>query len=103
MEIVEVTWGRAFKVWWSIAWRSMLFGLLASIGFGLLWGVLAQLLGLGSGGMLFGSLLGFVLGVLIAIWAVRAVLYKRYSDFSVVCIANEDTQPQAAPAVTAGE
>jgi threonine/homoserine/homoserine lactone efflux protein len=31
MEPVEITWGRAFKVWWSFSWRGFVLCLLAMI------------------------------------------------------------------------
>jgi|HubBroStandDraft_6_1064221.scaffolds.fasta_scaffold1067101_2 threonine/homoserine/homoserine lactone efflux protein len=31
MEPVEITWGRAFKVWWSFSWRGFVLSLLAMI------------------------------------------------------------------------
>ena len=44
-EGLEVSWSRAAKVWWSITWRTIVFGML--IGFGM--GIVAGLLGVALG------------------------------------------------------
>ena len=95
MEIVEVTWGRALKVWWTFMWKGMAFALLASIGVGLVFGFIGAILGLPQGAvMLFNALVGLLVGCFVGVWVIKGILYKRYSDFSVVLIANNDS---AAP------
>ena len=53
---------------------------------GIVFGILAVVLGIpvDGGFALFLRVLGFIVGVAIAMWAIRKVLYKRYSDFSVL-------------------
>jgi hypothetical protein len=81
---IEVTWGRAAKVWWSLMWRGLLFG--------------------GLGGGLMGFIIGYVMATVgqtpqqigvvttwagglvaipIGIWVVRNVLRKSWSDFRI--------------------
>lgn len=96
MQIIEVTWGMAIKVWWSIVWRSVLIGFLA----GLVVGVVMHLIGtvMGMDPELVQSiitLLSPILGLVIGVWAVKKVLYKRYANFSVVCIANQPVAPES--------
>lgn len=96
MQIIEVTWGMAFRVWWSVFWRSVVFILLASIGIGFLFGFIGAMLGMPPTGgvLLLIQLLGFLAGVGISVWIFKKILYKRYSGFSVVCIANEPVQDE---------
>ena len=85
---LDVTWGRAARVWWSLIWRGALFG--------------------GIGGGLVGFLIGFIMGaagatrqsiatltfwaglavaVPVGIWVVRHVLKKSWSDFRIALVA----------------
>ena len=44
VELVEVTWMRVFKVWWSLLWRGLLFFFLAAGGAGFILSFLMQLI-----------------------------------------------------------
>ena len=86
-EGLEVTWGHALKVWWSITWRTVLFGLVIGFVVGVLAGVVGAASGTSSGAIqTISSLLGFVIGMLISIWAVRKALSKSFSDFRIVLL-----------------
>jgi ABC-type antimicrobial peptide transport system permease subunit len=79
MQEVELTWGRAIKVWWSLAWRGLLFGGLAGFVAGMIVGVL-------GGEPIHGSLAGFVMGIPIGMWVVKIILAKSFSDFRLALI-----------------
>lgn len=89
MRIIEVTWGMAFKVWWSLIWRGLLFGTLVGVTVGVTMSLISFALGVKSL-MFLTVLFSALIGIFVNIWIVRKVLYKRYSNFSVVCIANEN-------------
>jgi hypothetical protein len=84
---LEVTWGRAAKVWWSMIWRAVLFGGLGGAAAGFVLGV-----GMGVAGASVDtisrvtSVLGLVVGIPIGIWVVRNVLGKSWSDFRIVLV-----------------
>lgn len=89
MEIVEVTWGRALKVWWTMSWRCLVFGMLAGAGCGLVMGIIGGILGMDPNARsVLTMLVTIPVSIFVGIWVIKGVLYKRYSDFSVVCIAN---------------
>jgi hypothetical protein len=86
---LEVTWGRAAKVWWSLAWRTVVVGFLAG---GLLGAVLGVVLAVaGKSPQEIAAVTtwaGFAVGLPVAIWAVRSVLKSSWSDFRIalVCV-----------------
>lgn len=90
METLEVTWTRALKVWWSLAWRTLLFSFLAGLVLGLLIGGIGGLAGAGDAVIRgWSSVLGFVAGIGVAIWVVRNVLQKTFRDFRIVLVSPE--------------
>lgn len=99
MRIIEVTWSMAFRVWWSFFWRAMLFSVLGSFGIGFVLAIIGTALGIKPVTSGLALILGLVFGFVVTFWAMKKVLYKRFSEFSVVCIANEpDPLPQSAGA-----
>lgn len=102
MQIVEVSWSMAAKVWWSIFWRSVLVAMAVGFAIGAVLGIIGGILNLGQAFLVLSSLLSMIAGFAVAIWAVKKVLYKRFGDFSVVCVANssipQHPQQQATPA-----
>jgi hypothetical protein len=90
MEELEVTWERALTVWWSIAWRSGLFGFLAAFGIGIVIGFFGALLHFKP---LFLHRLSFLTGILtgasVGIWAVKRVLAKKFAEFRIVLAAQD--------------
>jgi hypothetical protein len=84
---LEVTWGRAIKVWWSLAWRLVLFGGIA----GFIAGAIIGGVGAAAGAnprtiSSLGSLSGMVIGIPIGMVVVRWVLRKSWSDFRIVLL-----------------
>ena len=84
---MEVTWGHATKVWWSLMWRVVLFGGLAGM---LTGGVAGGILGAaGVSLQRIGTVsfwLGILIGIPIGIWVVRWVLRKSWADFRIVLV-----------------
>jgi hypothetical protein len=82
---LEVTWGRAARVWWSLVWRVLLFGAIAGFLAGALVGGIAGAAGVNPQTIsLLGSLTGMAVGIPIGIWVVRWVLRKSWSGFRIV-------------------
>ena len=82
MNEVELNWARAIKVWWSLAWRGILFGSIA----GFIAGFIVGYLGFGN----LGALAGLVVGIPIGMWVVKLVLAKSFSDFRLALVALQD-------------
>jgi hypothetical protein len=84
---LEVTWGRAIKVWWSIVWRAVLFGAIAGFVAGAVAGALLGAAGVaGQTIASVGAWLGFGVSLPVGIWVVRSVLRKSWSDFRIVLL-----------------
>jgi hypothetical protein len=82
---LEVTWGRALKVWWSLGWRAVLFGGLGGFLLGGVVGGIAGALGVPVPTIaVLGQLVGLLVSIPIGIWVVRTVLNKSWSDFEIV-------------------
>lgn len=81
MQQVELSWERAIKVWWSLAWRGVLFGGIAGFVAGFIFGVL----GLPNRS----DVAGLVVGIPISVWVVKIVLAKSFSDFRLALVSPE--------------
>lgn len=90
VEIVEVTLGRAFKVWWSLVWRFCLFAVLVCMALeGLLLGLYSLFADKVSEVTTVDftelqSVITFIFFILISIAVVQQVLKKKYSDIKIV-------------------
>jgi len=80
---LEVTWARALKIWWSYAWRCLLFSLAAAFALGFVGGLLLALVGLAELGPIVGRVLGNLAGIMVSIIVLKVVLQKRFQDFTI--------------------
>ncbi|HYA39769.1 MAG TPA: hypothetical protein VEF34_00570 [Syntrophobacteraceae bacterium] len=87
MEEFRVTWERALTVWWSIAWRSTLFGFLAAFAIGFAIAFFGAILHFNERFLQRLSILaGILTGSAVGIWAVKRVLAKRFTEFRIVLL-----------------
>ncbi len=90
MNELEVTWGRALKVWWSIVWRAMLFSFIAGAVAGFLIGFFGSIAGMDPKAIpIYSGLAGMVVAIPVGIWVVKVVLQKRFSGYRLVLVATE--------------
>jgi hypothetical protein len=88
---VEITWGRAAKVWWAFWWRTVLIALPASM---ILGGCAGGVIGffLGMLGVpldvisTVGGVMGFVLGLGVSIVPMKMILGKNFGGFRLSLI-----------------
>ena len=93
MEELKVTWTRAAKVWWSLAWRMVVFGTLAGLVMALiLWGVLGDAEEI----ELYSQLLGYLLSVPIGIWVVHTVLTREFGEYRIVLVPSAEKLAERA-------
>ena len=92
MQIVEVTWLRVIKIWWSLAWRSGLLLIVVGILVGLVLGLLAPVMGLTEGGVeMTAAIVNIFLSILIGVAVLMTLFNTRWSDFRLVLVSlNED-------------
>ena len=92
MNEIDVTWGRAAKVWWSLLWRSLLFAGVAGFGVGVIVGVVGAIVGASREAVsVISFFAGLGLGVPIGIWVVKLILTKNYSDFRVALVPRTES------------
>ena len=102
---MEVTFGRALRVWWAFTWRAMLFTVLICGGIGavigVVFGIFAPQWGLQDPrgtAQNVAQIVGFVLGLAISVWAVKLSLSKRdFGEFRVVLVPLGPLCPLPAP------
>ena len=94
MTEADVTWTRAVKVWWSLTWRSLLYG-----GFAF-FAVMPIVMGLTvllsaqpdpANVSLAASVGGAVAACLVVVWVVKRVLRTRFRDFRIALLLLEET------------
>jgi hypothetical protein len=91
MEELEITWLRALKIWWSIVWRTMLYSILFSILAGIPIAISTAALGFDEAVALqVGRLIGLVIGFIVAVWVVKIVLGKSFSDFRIALVPSDE-------------
>ena len=84
---LDVTFSRATKVWWSLAWRAVLFGVLAGMAAGFVIGVIAVAAHVPRERMsTLGGVTGLAVGIPVGILVVQMVLRKSWSDFRIVLV-----------------
>lgn len=93
MEEIEITWLRALKIWWSIVWRILLYSAAFSVLVGIPIGIAAAALGLDpeAAGQV-GRILGTLMGLVIAVWVVKIVMGKSFSDFRIVLVPSDEVR-----------
>ena len=88
VEFVQVTWLRAFKVWWSLLWRGLLLIFLAAAGAGFFLGSLMQLIKLKPEIIKTVCIIaGYIACIPAGIFLTKLVLRIDYSDFKIALIA----------------
>lgn len=87
VESIQVTWMRAFKVWWSWIWRNLLFSVLAAAGVGTVLGFLMGLANVESEIIKNVCIIaGYIVFVPIGVAVTKLVLRKHYSDFKIALL-----------------
>ncbi|MCG2724683.1 MAG: hypothetical protein L6420_00270 [Elusimicrobia bacterium] len=88
MEILEPDWIITLKVWWSVVWRLFIYSIVAVVGFGILSGILLNVI-LGFSieeikdiGGFFGGMITFPISIII----VKFILNMEYKDFRIAII-----------------
>ena len=90
MTELEVTWDRTLKVWWSLAWRAVLFGFLGGFVIGFVVGFLGGLVGAEKQVvMLLYKMAALIAFIPIGIWVVKVVLIKRFPGFRIALIQSD--------------
>jgi ABC-type dipeptide/oligopeptide/nickel transport system permease subunit len=88
MNEIEVTWGHALKVWWSFFWRAVIFCAVAGFVLGFIIGIIGGIAGADHQVItMLSGFAGVIISLPVAIWVVKIVLKKKYSNFRIALIA----------------
>lgn len=87
---LEVTWGKALRIWWSLIWRGVLYGGIA----GLVARFIAIEIGIalpGPEGSLdtWATVAGIVVSIPVGMWVVKRVVKLRYSRFRIALLSTD--------------
>jgi hypothetical protein len=89
---LEVTWGRAIRVWWSYLWRSIIAMIVAAFFGGIagaIVGIIGAILKLPLPAIqVFSGILGVVIGLAISVVPIKLILGKDYGEFRLVLLSN---------------
>ena len=90
MEELEVTWNRAIRIWWSLAWRGLLFGVIAGAIVGFIVGVAMGALGRPEEGGIYGQVAGMIAGIPVGMWVVKVVLSKEFRHYRIALVPSNE-------------
>lgn len=96
MKTLEVSWARATKIWWSLAWRSVLFGSIAGFIAGFVVGSLSSMMGDGRLTNIYIQSAGLLVGIPVGILVVKIVLSKEFKDYRIVLIPSTEARMQVS-------
>ena len=86
MEELELTWNRLFRMWWLVVWRGAVGGGALGAAFGFVAGFVLALAGLAQYITVVSTALGYLAGLIWAVFVLRMMLRKNYGDFKVALI-----------------
>jgi len=90
---LEVTWGRAIRVWWAYLWRSLLVGILGMIAGGIVGGIVGLILGVIGVPInvikIVCGTVGVLIGLPISIIPMKMVLGKDFGEFKLVLLQKQ--------------
>lgn len=101
---LEITWGRAVRIWWSYLWRNLI-AIVAAMLIGMVVGAIIGFI-LGSMGFplrviqIIVAPFGLVIGLAISVVPLKMILGKDFGEFRLVLLAKQ--QP-VEPAGTQAE
>lgn len=87
---MDVPWQKTMSVWWSLAWRGLVYGALGGFVFGFIGGVIAVFMGTPENGAYYGAFGGYIAAFPASILALKQALSKHLA--SLASIANSSVQ-----------
>lgn len=90
MNKLEVTWTHTMTIWWSYAWRCLLFSMIVGAILGLIGGIIVGLAGRPDLGGQVGSVLGSIGSFPVSIFFLKKILNKKYKNFTIALVPNSE-------------
>lgn len=96
MDKIQVTWGHAINIWWSLSWRILLFGGLAGFALGLLFGIVGTVTGADDNLIQTWSEIGGILvSIPVGIWVVKTILNKDFRKYRITLVPSLESRIEA--------
>jgi hypothetical protein len=90
---LEVTWGRAVRIWWAYLWRNIIAVLVAMIIGGIMGGIIGAVMalsGLPREAIAYVTMpIGFLLGMGISVVPIKLILGKDFGEFRLLLVSKE--------------
>jgi hypothetical protein len=80
----KVTWERTIKVWWSVAWRGVLYGFLGGFALGAIGGVIAVAMHEPGKVAVYGKIGGYLAGIPAFLFALKQALQKHLAALAAL-------------------
>ncbi len=93
MDKIEVTWSYAIRIWWSLAWRVVVFGGLASFLLGLLIGAIGAATGVQTDVIqTWGEIGGMLVSIPVGIWVVKVILTRDFPKYRLLLVPSLESR-----------
>jgi ABC-type uncharacterized transport system permease subunit len=93
---LDVTWGRAVRVWWAHAWRSLVAVLVAMVIGAVVGGILGFAMGIMGAEVrtirIVAGTIGFAIGLGVSVVPMKMILGKEFREFRLVLMAKQADQ-----------
>ncbi|MGH8507064.1 MAG: hypothetical protein ACRETM_14060 [Stenotrophobium sp.] len=90
---LEITWGRAIRIWWSYFWRNLIAILAAVIVGGVIGGILGAIMGTAGASMktiqMVSMPIGLILGLGISVIPMKMILGKDFGEFRLALVQKQ--------------
>ncbi|HEX5304761.1 MAG TPA: hypothetical protein VFW82_01600 [Dyella sp.] len=74
---MDISWGKALPVWWSIAWRGVIYGVLGGFILGFIGGFWAAIMHSPERAPLYGLIGGYIASIPASMLAVKQAISKH--------------------------
>ena len=96
MDEIQVTWGHAIKIWWSLTWRILLFGGIAGFALGLLFAIFGTATGADDNLIqTWAEIGGMLVSIPIGIWVVKTILNKDFRKYRIILVPSLESRIEA--------
>ena len=85
---MNISWGKALSVWWSIAWRGTIYGALGGFVLGFIGGFMAALMHAPEKAQFYGMIGGYIAAIPASMLAVKQAITKHL--ISLAALVNHD-------------
>ena len=90
VQIVDVTWKRALRIWLSLTWSSLFFGSLFCYVVGFVIGFIGGIVGENLTFFRTANIIiNCIVGIAVGVWVTGLMFKKQFSDFRIALIAKE--------------